>query len=276
MRHSFQPQVSFYFQVETHQWRRPAEDRGFRNSQREVDSCWGSYSVWVMAQGYPTYSRRFVCLLSRYIHRLNRFSFHRFFSTDSQSCLFFWRWRRRSSHQKWPENDPQTVIRRSYQPVTTVRMSMCRICHRHEENYFLFVAFTSSPSLPLVPTPAFLEENHVIVLFQNYQSQTPIKQKDQAGASLQEPRCRSRAAAVWTQTWEWAAAAQQPSCHTVHRHPVCPACMSCAATAAQGYISHMDTVWEVEPRSFLYKQLGGVFEAKKAQPSWLTSGLAPG
>lgn len=191
MRHSFQPQVSFYFQVETHQWRHPAEDRGFRNSQREVDSCWGSYSVWVIAQGYPTYSRRFVCLLSRYIHRLNRFSFHRFFSTDSQSCLFFWRWRRRSSHQKWPENDPQTVIRRSYQPVTTVRMSMCRICHRHEENYFLFVAFTSSPSLPLVPTPAFLEENHVIVLFQNYQSQTPIKQKDQAGASLQEPRCRS-------------------------------------------------------------------------------------
>ena len=42
-----------------------------------------------------------------------------------------------------------------------------------------------------------------------------VKQIGQVGATTQP---------MWIQTRKWAAVAQQHSCHTLHRHPVCQAC----------------------------------------------------
>ena len=81
-----------------------------------------------------------------------------------------------------------TKIRRSYGHKNT--------CNKRGAASFLsFFLFLVIPLFPL-------QLPHVIMLIDNYQRQTPCKQIRQAEAALQ----------------------QQRSCHTAHRHPVCPAC----------------------------------------------------
>lgn len=84
-----------------------------------------------------------------------------------------------------PENSLYTVILMSYQRHHGFNICICRMCHRHTtgEGHF----FSPVPSLFLsVPRSLFLfqKKNHVILLIDNSQNQTPCTQAGQEGAVL--------------------------------------------------------------------------------------------
>ena len=85
------------------------------------------------------------------------------------------------------KNDPWTVILTSYQRFTSLLMPVCA------EYVTDMKGAVPLPCCLSVPPSAFLlfqlgKGKHVLIFIDYYQSQTPCKQKDEAGAALQQRR----------------------------------------------------------------------------------------